>query len=54
MSKFGNTRTIDRLVQDGWRMVVTHGNGPHVGFPCCAPQAALQLALAPPWPASSA
>ena len=34
--QFGNARAISRqiaaLVDDGWRVVVTHGNGPQVGF----------------------
>jgi len=34
--QFGNARAAARevtnLVQDGWRVVVTHGNGPQVGF----------------------
>lgn len=34
--QFGNARAAARqvagLVNDGWRLVVTHGNGPQVGF----------------------
>ena len=34
--QFGNARDAARevagLVEDGWRVVVTHGNGPQVGF----------------------
>ena len=34
--QFGNARAISRqvaaLVEGGWRVVVTHGNGPQVGF----------------------
>ena len=32
-------RALVGLIRRGYRLVITHGNGPQVGAQCCAPSA---------------